>query len=388
MSKIKVMHVLNTGGYSGAENVAIELINMTRGNVDSVYVSPQGSIRGYLEENDIKFLPVKKTGLFEIRRAIGLLKPDIIHAHDFNASVVSAIAAPRSISVISHIHQSPPWMKKRNLRTVVYEMCSARYSKILAVSDSIIKDSVFGKKIAGKTVIIGNPINTEKIRCLAATEVAGRKADTEQKKETTEQKIVTAGQKKETPAQNKTDTTQGKSTYRYDIVFFGRLSAPKDPLEFVEIVRNLRDQYPHISAAMIGDGDLRPQVESRIEEYGLRNTITLTGFLKNPFPVLDRGKILCMPSLWEGYGLGAVEAMALGKPVVCSGAGGLINIVDESCGAICKGTEEYITAISELLQNSGIYTEKSRNAREKADILGDLKEYCTKINRIYGGVTG
>ena len=361
MSKIKVMHVLNTGGYSGAENVAIELINMTRGNVDSVYVSPQGSIRGYLEENDIEFLPVKKTGLFEIRRAIGRFKPDIIHAHDFNASVVCALAAPRSISVISHIHQSPPWMKKRNLRTVVYEMCSARYSKILAVSDSIIKDSVFGKKIAGKTVIIGNPVNTEKIRCLAATEVAGRKADTEQKKET---------------------------THPYDIVFFGRLSAPKDPLEFVEIVRNLRDQYPHISAAMIGDGDLRTQVESRIQEYGLSDAVTLTGFLKNPFPVLNSGKVLCMPSLWEGYGLGAVEAMALGKPVVCSGAGGLINIVDESCGAICKETGEYITAISELLQNSDIYTEKSRNAREKADILGDMKEYCTKINRIYAGVTG
>ena len=50
----------------------------------------------------------------------------------------------------------------------------------------------------------------------------------------------------------------------------------------------------------------------------------------NPYPYLNAGKVMVMPSAWEGFGLAAVEGMCLGKPVVCSGVGGLADIVDEN----------------------------------------------------------
>ena len=52
-----------------------------------------------------------------------------------------------------------------------------------------------------------------------------------------------------------------------------------------------------------------------------------------------------MPSLWEGFGLAAVEALTLGLPVVCSGAGGLCDIVNDSCGKICKTLDEYVSEL-------------------------------------------
>ena len=55
MKKEKVMHVLNSRKYSGAENVVITLINATKTKVDSVYVSPDGPICECLKENNISY---------------------------------------------------------------------------------------------------------------------------------------------------------------------------------------------------------------------------------------------------------------------------------------------------------------------------------------------
>ena len=57
---MKVLHILNTNNFSGAENVVINIINNMKNNNELVYVSPEGPIRDYLEENDIMYEPIKK----------------------------------------------------------------------------------------------------------------------------------------------------------------------------------------------------------------------------------------------------------------------------------------------------------------------------------------
>lgn len=84
---------------------------------------------------------------------------------------------------------------------------------------------------------------------------------------------------------------------------------------------------------MIGDGELMPQVKEYICCHELEDIIELVGFQSNPYPYLNAGKVMVMPSIWEGFGLAAVEGMCLGKPVVCSGVGGMDKIIDASCGA-------------------------------------------------------
>lgn len=60
MGKLKVMHVLCMSSYSGAENVAITMINSLKDKVDSIYVSPDGSIREVVEQNGIRHYAVEK----------------------------------------------------------------------------------------------------------------------------------------------------------------------------------------------------------------------------------------------------------------------------------------------------------------------------------------
>mgnify|MGYP000205283919 FL=1 len=75
-----------------------------------------------------------------------------------------------------------------------------------------------------------------------------------------------------------------------------------------------------------------------------------------------------------GFGLAAVEGLLLGKPVLCSGAGGLKDIVDESCGAICTTEVEYAAAVDKILQPD-VYTVISQNAVERSRKFTDLVAY-------------
>ena len=77
-----ILHVLNTGSFSGAENVVISIINEFQKrnieNIELIYVSLEGSIRKRLEKEKIKYEPIKKMSVGEIKRVIKKYNPDII----------------------------------------------------------------------------------------------------------------------------------------------------------------------------------------------------------------------------------------------------------------------------------------------------------------------
>lgn len=347
MSKVRVLHILCTNSFSGAENVAISLINNFKDEIESVYVSPDGPIREVLKENNIAFYPIKKMGLFELKKAIKKTKPDIVHAHDFMAGFYSACAAGNT-PVINHLHNNAPWIKKFSHLTLMYLAASKKIKKILTVSNSVMDEYIFGKLCKKKTTVIGNQIDVSAIR----------------------------------DKSTKTDASEP-----YDVIFLGRLSTPKNPVGFVEIVDKLRLSFPEIRTVMIGDGELRNQVEAKISELKLQENIALMGFCKNPYAFLKSAKILCMPSLWDGCPLASVEALSLGKPIVASPVGGLVNIVNDDCGKLCANTDEFVEQISLLLTDTDTYNKKSANALVRADSFDNIAEFKNTIKQIYAEIS-
>lgn len=343
--KKKVLHILNTGSYSGAENVVITIIQNTFDDFDSVYLSLDGSIAEILEEKGIAFFPVAKLSVNSIRRAIEILKPDIIHAHDFTAGILSTLSTGK-IPIISHLHNNSPWIQKLGIKSIAYALSCLRYNKILTVSESIMKEYIFGNLFIKKSQVIGNPIDIHSIYA----------------------KIENI------------DLSQIEET---DVLFLGRLSAPKNPLMFLDIVAELRKQVNPLSVSIIGDGEMRPQVESKIAALGLKNTVTLYGFKDNPYPFLAKCKVLCMPSVWEGFGLAAVEGLVFGKPVVSTPVGGLSVIVDESCGNLCKSRNEFVDILVKYLTDQEFYNSKSKGAFKKAKLLNNINDYIYNIEVIY-----
>lgn len=119
VKKMKVLHLLRSNRFSGAENVALQIINMFRDdNIEMAYCSRDGQIRDVLSERKVKFFPVSNLSMKEIRRVVREFAPDIIHAHDATASVIAGIATAffgRCNGVISHMHVNHENMRKVNV---------------------------------------------------------------------------------------------------------------------------------------------------------------------------------------------------------------------------------------------------------------------------------
>ena len=96
--------------------------------------------------------------------------------------------------------------------------------------------------------------------------------------------------------------------------------------------------------------------------------------------------MLVMPSKWEGFGLVALEAMCLGVPVICSGVGGLHNIVTEDCGRICVNVSQYTKEMKRILADHKYLEMYKEGAMKQADRFDNLNEYIDKIKDMYGGL--
>lgn len=347
MHQIRVLHVLNSNSFSGAENVVMTIIRNMPDEITAVYVSPDGPIRAVLEEYNIEFIPLKKVSASEIRRAANDFQADIIHAHDFRAGIAAAQAKTK-LPIINHLHNNPPWMRYYGAKSVLYAWAARKFNQILTVSDSVMNEYVFGRRFQDKTTVVGNPIDFSRIEKMGNAETV--------------------------PDQ-------------YDIVFLGRETRQKNPFLFLEIVREVGKQRPRTRAIMIGTGELDDEVAEKIQEYGLKDTVVQAGFKSNPYIYLKSARVLCMPSSWEGFGLAAIEAMYFGLPVVCSGAGGLKGIVDDSCGKICGNTVmAYTDEILQLLAEDSYYNRKSEGAKKRASEYGNLNVYMNQLESVYRSV--
>ena len=92
------------------------------------------------------------------------------------------------------------------------------------------------------------------------------------------------------------------------IITLGRLSKEKGQDIIPEICRDLKNAGLKFKWVLIGDGNLRPTLEQKIKEYGLRSEIKLLGTKKNPYPYLKQADVYVQTSVHEGYCITLAEA--------------------------------------------------------------------------------
>lgn len=95
----------------------------------------------------------------------------------------------------------------------------------------------------------------------------------------------------------------------------GRLSVQKDFATLIHAFSQVRSQH-RVRLAILGEGELRKDLEALVKKLDLQDDVLLPGFVVNPYQWLYRASILILSSLWEGYPNVVLEALALGKPVV------------------------------------------------------------------------
>lgn len=98
----------------------------------------------------------------------------------------------------------------------------------------------------------------------------------------------------------------------------GRMDSNKNQLFTLRVFQEVRRKYGRAHLVFVGDGSLRQCVEQETDKLGLRESVTFTGACFAIYPLLRACDVLLLPSLHEGFGLVALEAQAMGIPVLAS----------------------------------------------------------------------
>ncbi len=118
-----------------------------------------------------------------------------------------------------------------------------------------------------------------------------------------------------------------------------------------------------------GKGWLYDEVFQRIEDLGLRDSVRFTGYVpREDMPALySSAGLFVYPSLYEGFGLPPLEAMACGTPVITSNTSSLPEVVGDAGIMVDPlNAEELADAMLRVLQDPALRSDMSRNGLERA----------------------
>lgn len=158
----------------------------------------------------------------------------------------------------------------------------------------------------------------------------------------------------------------------YDLLFLARLSFEKHPELFIQLVKNLKSEYPNIQAVIAGTGPLYEEINSAIINSSLQQNITMLGYVPDASLVslYSKSKIYLMFSETEGQPRSAVEAMSCGVPVILSKVGDCADIVTNGSDGFLVDNyhdiNEYASNVKNIL-SSDEYESFSKQARLKAE---------------------
>jgi len=106
---------------------------------------------------------------------------------------------------------------------------------------------------------------------------------------------------------------------------------------------------PEVECWVAGDGPERLWLEEKARSLGLEGKFRLLGYSSKPEELISQAHLLCMPSLYEPFGMPAAEAGAAGKPVVAARTGGLQEIVVEGETGLLHRPADYADLADKLL---------------------------------------
>ena len=107
----------------------------------------------------------------------------------------------------------------------------------------------------------------------------------------------------------------------------GKLVPLKGWTRMLEMQRKFRSEGIRSHFYLIGDGPQRKELELQAAAFGIADSVTFTGFLKNPYAVLSRCCALVCASEREGFSTAAVESLLTGTPVCTVDVGGMKEIL-------------------------------------------------------------
>lgn len=188
------------------------------------------------------------------------------------------------------------------------------------------------------------------------------------------------------------------SNSKVRLIFLGRLVHLKGGLLMIDIFQRLLRDNPELELIMIGNGEERDEIEKKVKDNGLSDSIFLKGALsqENIIDEFNSGSIYVYPGLFDPYfqagdtqGLVVQEAQAMELPVVCSDIGGIkFGLRDGETGFLIDegDVDGFVEKIQILILDQKLREKMGRAGREYVLKYFDSKVIGDQLMKIYSEV--
>lgn len=374
MKKVKILHVTQAT-IGGTVTYIVGLINnLDKTKFENIVICPKyGDLDEKLKNIGVKVYNIEMEreisvfndakNLFLLVKYIKKLKPDLIYLHSSKAGALGRVAS--CLTGVPCIYNSHGWafdMKisksKRIIYTFIERMLSNFTNKIINISkhdmDIALKYKISNNK---KMVLVENAIDTNFYKDVETIRV--NKLEIKRVYNIPDNKKV--------------------------IAMLARLSKQKNPQKFLSICESLNQIRSDLYFILIGDGELREEIEELIK-YKNINNIKITGWcdsnkIKNYLAICDIG---LLTSDWEGFGLTILEYMVSKVAVVASKVGGIKYIIKDGFdGYLADDVNEFVNKVNLLLDNEDLREEIVNNAYHKVLVKYDIKRLINQHQDIF-----
>lgn len=351
MSKVKVLYVVEPA-IGGVERYVETLLKYTDHNqVENILICSQNYDEAKMKKIADKVILIRMKheinayadfkAIRAIHHYIKQIKPDIIYAHSSKAGALARIA---DLGIKNKVIYNPHgWAfnmqqstKKKKMYKWVEKISAHFCDKIVCISDAE-KESALREKICkpSKLQVIYNGIDLEEIEKTAPMSRA----------------------------------QLGIPEDAFVVGMVGRLYKQKAPDTFIKAAKLIKEKIPNAFFLMVGDGELRDQVESLINQYDLGSSFLITGWVDNPtayMKIMDVGMLL---SRWEGFGLVLPEYMACGVPIIATNVDAIPNIVRNNENGLLVEKDNYCEAANQVMALHNDFEIRNRIVKKAAQCV-------------------
>jgi glycosyltransferase involved in cell wall biosynthesis len=172
------------------------------------------------------------------------------------------------------------------------------------------------------------------------------------------------------------------------VFFVGRMVPEKGAQVLLEAVPQVLAQYPDARFVVVGKGGFLPDLKRRAHELGVSPYVNFTGFISDEdllklYQVID---VAVFPSLYEPFGIVALEGMAAHVPTVVADTGGLGEIVEHTKSGITTyagNPDSLAWGILEVLKNNDYAKWLADNGRKRVETVFNWERIATSTVGVY-----
>ena len=166
-----------------------------------------------------------------------------------------------------------------------------------------------------------------------------------------------------------------------------RLTPQKGLKYLIQAVSVLRSHFPDLLCVIVGEGELRPDLESLVRQLGVEHHIHFCGLRRDVAAILQGLDLFVLPSLFEGLPLSLLEAMAAGRPVVATRVAGSSEVIEDGVNGRLvppKDADTLAQAIEALLTDQVLAQDLACRGQETIRDKYTIGPVAREYDRIYG----